>query len=91
MTAGIRRQVTETSPAPDDMSRALHEFAKSDRLLLTPARMHDYSGKWVAAHEGKVVAVAADLNTVTDLLLADHIPIAMVAIRFIKEDGMASA
>jgi hypothetical protein len=82
MAKAAHRQTLDER-TPEDLAQTLHEFARSDRLLLSPERMRDDSGKWVAAHADKVVAAATDLDTNMGILRAGSIPIGMVAIRFI--------
>lgn len=75
----------------DEIARRLQEFGRSDDLLLTPARMLEHSGNWVAASGGNVVAVGKDLTDVTSRLRIARIPLATVALRFIEEGGQAAA
>jgi hypothetical protein len=86
-----RRQHGSHGPTPGEIERAIEEFARSDDLLLSPDRMREYAGKWVAAFEGDIVAAEADLDSVLVRLRDRSIPLGMTAIRFIEQDGMAAA
>jgi hypothetical protein len=74
----------------DEISRSLQEFAVSDKMLRSPHLMRPYTGKWVAAYQGKVIVVSDDLVAVQSRLRVDKIPLATVAIRFIEKDGIAA-
>jgi hypothetical protein len=70
---------------------SLREFRESDQFLLSRSEMARYSGNWVAAYQGRVIAAASDLAAVRSQLNNDKIPLSTVAIRFIEEGGRASA
>jgi hypothetical protein len=75
---------------PDELAQLIREFGQSDDLLMLPDRMAAYPNKWVAAYAGEVVDVDDDLNTIVARLEARALPLAVVAIRFIREGGLAA-
>jgi len=89
MSAGEERRRPGSNEALE-MERAFHAFESADRLLLSPTNMRPYSGKWVAAFNGDILA-DTDLNSLVARLREKSIPLAWVAIRFIEKDGMAAA
>ena len=73
-----------------ELGQDRHDFLISDRLLLTPQRMAQYSDRWVAAYNGEVKVFDESYDGLMDRLRASGLPLGSVAIRFIEKDGMAS-
>jgi hypothetical protein len=77
-------------PTTKEVATAMPMFEEADRLLLSPGRMRPYSGMWVAAVNGDILA-DTDLQSLTNQLRERGVSLHMVAIRFIEKDGMAAA
>lgn len=89
MMKGSRRQ-NSAEKSPQQIIQAIHQFSEADDLLLSPDRMREYSGKWVAAYKGDILA-DTDLNSLMAQLQMRDIPLGLVPIRFIEKDGTAAA
>ena len=74
----------------EEIEASMAEFELSDKLLLSPDKMLQYSNKWVAAYKGEVVAFDDDLPAVRTELTEKQIPLGTIAIRYIEADGKAS-
>lgn len=92
MSVSSKREVRPGpgAPSPAQLAQSRHDFLVSDRLLLSPEQMMEYSDHWVAAYRGKVELVDEDFDSLMDHLKARGLPLGSVAVRFIEKDGMAS-
>jgi hypothetical protein len=78
------------TPSSVGAAQSRHDFLMSDRLLLSPQDMREYSNRWVAIYRSEVKAVDENYDDLMKRLLGLGLPLGSVAIRFIEKDGMAA-
>ncbi len=83
-----KQQILSVLGDPATVSRELHDFAESAKVLSAraPRMIEEYPRQWIAIHNGQVRARASTLRALFDEVDREGVPREHTLVRFIEKD-----